>query len=102
MNVPSKAMTVSKDCQKADGEYHCQAVRGLSNANLANIRFENGGANLGGLICRKLGAAVVLGTHEQHGEQHDEQLLCAFSDGSFVTADSLHAHALENDQRKGR
>ena len=87
-------MTLSKSCQKANGEFQCQAFVALSRASFRKITIHGGGADPGGLVCQSLGGSFAMGL----SPKGDEQLFCLFSDGSMVSSDSLRAHARGNDR----
>src|SRR5262245_37358074 len=94
-----KKLLISEDCRKSEGEFACDAFKALARASLAKVTKRlRRGINPGGVICREIGGELAMGL----SEQGDENLFCQFADNSLVSAGSLHAHGILNDESSSK
>jgi hypothetical protein len=88
-------LLISKDCEKAPGQFKCQAYGVLGKATLRGLDpGRKGGANPGALICgQKMDGQVVVGKDDEL----NQNAFCLFDDGSMISCGSLVYYGRKND-----
>ncbi len=95
-----KHLTISADCKKdGKGQFTCQAYQALKKATLKKAKAADlaGGVNPGAYICDSVVKGKIVYGFDS---KRNEQTFCEFQDGSRISNGSLHAAAIQADEKK--